>query len=111
KSATGTRIGRRRAVSRETKRARPTSPDALSEERTGRRFTVARYQFAVLPGPTFQVRKKSGQEGSHYSNVRKLYLPMQHSVLSRVGRLGRAKYPWHRVMPTSPLRVIRVLAP
>jgi hypothetical protein len=31
----GRRIGRRRAVSRETKRARLTSPAALSTERTG----------------------------------------------------------------------------
>jgi hypothetical protein len=33
--AVGRRIGRRRAVSRETKRARLTSPAALSTERTG----------------------------------------------------------------------------
>jgi hypothetical protein len=37
-----------------------------------------RYQFAVLPGPPFQVAKKSGQEGSHDCNVHELGFPMQH---------------------------------
>ena len=71
-------MGKRRAVSRETKGARLTSPDTLSAERTGRIFTVMRYQFAVLPGPPFQVAQKSGQEGGHGSNVYQLCLPMQH---------------------------------
>src|ERR671936_644676 len=38
-SATGTRIGSNRAVSQETTPSCCTSPDALSEERTGRSFT------------------------------------------------------------------------
>jgi len=45
---------------------------------------MMRYQFAVLPGPPFKVAQKSGQEGSDHSNVRELYLPVQHSVISRV---------------------------
>src|SRR5687767_7284109 len=77
-SATGTSMGKRRAISREAKGARLTSPDALSAERTGRMFTVMRYQFAVLPGPPFQVAQESGQKGSHDCNVYQLCLPMQH---------------------------------
>jgi hypothetical protein len=46
-----------------------------------------RYQFVVLPGPPFKVAQKSGQEGGNNRDVRELYLPMQHSVISRVGRL------------------------
>ena len=76
--AVGRRIGRRRAVSRETKRARLTSPAALSMERTGCTFTVMPYYFAVLPGPPFQVAQKSGQKSSDDGKVRELYLPMQH---------------------------------
>jgi hypothetical protein len=76
--ATGRRIGSRRAVSRETKRACLTSPAALSRERTGLAFTVMRYQFAVLPGPPFQVAQKSGQKSSDDGNMNELYLPMQH---------------------------------
>jgi hypothetical protein len=55
-----------------------TSPAALSTERTGLTFTVMRYQFAVLPGPPFQVAQKSGQEGSNGGNLHELYLPMEH---------------------------------
>jgi hypothetical protein len=47
-------------------------------------FTVMPYQFAVLPGPPFQVAQKSGQKSSDDGKVRKLYLPMEHLVLSRV---------------------------
>src|SRR4051794_180917 len=86
--ATGTRIGRRRAVSRETRRACFTSPAALSRERTGLTFTVMRYQFAVLPRPPFQVAQKSGQKSSDDGNVHELYLPMQHVGPLPCGRLG-----------------------
>jgi hypothetical protein len=45
---------------------------------------LTRYQFVVLPGPPFKVAQKSGQEGGNNRYVRELYLPMQHSVISRV---------------------------
>src|SRR5918911_1162258 len=106
--ATGRRIGNRRAVSRETKRACFTSPVALSSERTGRTFTVMRYQFAVLPRPPFQVAQKSGQKSSDNGNVSELYLPMQHGGPLPFGHHGRAKYQAGRVRPTSPFGVIRL---
>src|SRR5215207_6026953 len=109
--ATGRRIGSRRAVSRETKRAFFTSPAALSRERTGPTFTVMRYQFAVLPGPPFQVAQKSGQKSGDDGNVHELYLPMQHGGPLPFGHHGRAKYQSGRARPTSPFGVIRSLAP
>jgi hypothetical protein len=48
---------------------------------------MMRYQFAVLPGPPFHVSQKGGEEGGNDRNVHELYLPMKHSVISRVGRL------------------------
>jgi hypothetical protein len=37
-----------------------------------------RYQFAELPGPTFQVAQESGQDGCNDSNVNELCFPVQH---------------------------------
>src|SRR5215207_2950112 len=68
--AVGRRMGRRRAVSRETKRAALTSPAALATERTG--CTFMPYYFAVLPGPPFQVAQESGQKSGGDGEVREL---------------------------------------
>jgi hypothetical protein len=67
-----------------------------------------RYQFAVLPGPPFQVAQESGQKGSHDCNVYQLCLPMQHlDPLPMTDALGRIKYPRGAARPTSPFGVIR----
>src|SRR5688500_10632689 len=83
-SATGARSGRSRAVSRDARvPGLSTWPDALSDERIGRSFTLS-----CLPVPAFGLAEEGGEYGGRNEQIRELCLPMQH-LFSPVSMPGR----------------------